>query len=92
MSDEKATTHTSATSAQPEEKRILGMDRTRFKIFLGALIVIAIVVFILQNLETSKIRFFFTLEMPRIILYTGLFGAGALFGWIIKSLSLRWKK
>ena len=80
------------TTTKPEEKRILGMDRTQFKIGLGATIALLAIIFVLQNTDDASIKFFGEITMPRIILYSFILAGGALLGWIIKSLSLRWKK
>ncbi|CAH8286219.1 uncharacterized protein DUF1049 [Mariniflexile fucanivorans] len=60
-----------------------------FRTVLGLLFVLVIVIFSIQNVEVTDVKFFFwKLSMSRVLIILGSFGIGVLVGYL---LSLRKK-
>ena len=57
----------------------------RWKLYAALLLVVGVVLFTAQNVQVVEVRFlFWRLEMSRALLVLGVFGAGALAGWLAR--------
>jgi uncharacterized integral membrane protein len=55
----------------------------RWKLYAAVLLAVVVVLFTAQNVQVVEVRFlFWRLEMSRVLLLLGVFGAGALAGWL----------